>query len=259
MKIIYLLIIITLTLSACHSREEKVNKSTLLGNDYRLFQGTPLWELAKAAQDQNSEKIADIIKNTGLNIDYQEARFGKTVLMLTVINNDYTSSKILLQMGASPNKHDNYNGSSAIIKAAGNQDGDYLKLMLVHGGNPNDVETGIRRKGNTLRNTPLLAACTQSLSNVKLLVKAGANINYTNEFGTTPLNYSLMLEKFDIALYLLQNGADFGKPILIRKQIENNKYLPNKRVYIVDFLDEMKQKGIDGERINEISKFIKQH
>lgn len=34
------------------NRDKPVDKSELSGRDYRLFQNTPAWELAKAVQDE---------------------------------------------------------------------------------------------------------------------------------------------------------------------------------------------------------------
>jgi uncharacterized lipoprotein NlpE involved in copper resistance len=46
---------------SCNNRENIVDKENLLGNDYRLFQNTPAWELAKAVQDEDILKIKEEI------------------------------------------------------------------------------------------------------------------------------------------------------------------------------------------------------
>ena len=70
----HIIFCIVLPLVSCN-RETKVDKTKLLGKDYRLFQDTPAWVLAKAVEDDNLEKIKKevidnkvdiIIKNLGL-------------------------------------------------------------------------------------------------------------------------------------------------------------------------------------------------
>ena len=205
-----------------------------------------------------------------MNIDFQEPRFGQTLLILAVTNQQYNSCKTLLELGADPNKYDNYDGSNAMIEAAqiSNITGDntrFLKLLLQFKGNPNFVEVGPRREGNSTRNSVLISAVEinevqSSLPMVKMLVEAGADINYKNEFGQTALNQAIILDVYDVALYLLQKGADYNQVVVDRSQFSKD----GKKMYLVDILREftpelnskkhreklaivefLKQKGID--------------
>lgn len=268
--IIYLLFLIT----SCTSREQKVDKSKLLGNDYRLFQDTPAWTLAKAVEDEDKTLIKKIVNEKQVAIDFKEKRFGQTLLMLAVTNQQYNSCKTLLQLGADPNKYDSYDGSNAMIEAAqiSNITGDntkFLKLLLQFKGNPNFVEVGPRREGNSTRNSVLISAVQinevqSSLPMVKMLVEAGANINYKNEFGQTAFNQAIILDVYDVALYLLQKGADYNEVIVDRSEISKD----GKKMYLVDILREftpelnskkhkeklaiiefLKQKGIDYKKV----------
>lgn len=240
----YQLILLALLVS-CGDRNAPVDKSKLFGNDYRLFQGTPVWDLAKAVQDGNASEIKEIVKDKKLNIDFSEPRFGSTLLMLAVMNQSYVSCKTLLDLGASPNKKDRYNGTSAMIYAAGveNYKDDntaFLKLMLAHGGNPNDEEVGNRQEGNTTRDNPLLVACRdvdQSVSpmgKVRVLVEAGANINYKNEFDAYPLKEALINKHYDVTLYLLQEGVDYLPMLFDRGKFSEG----GKKIHIADLLRE---------------------
>jgi uncharacterized protein len=253
---------------SCNNRDTIVDKSKLLGNDYRLFQGTPVWNLAKAVQDEDTDKIKKIVNEEKVNIDYQEAKFGETLLMVTMRNKQYNSCKTLLELGADPNKHDTCNGSTAMIEAAGVQRyrGDntqFLKLMLAHGGNPNEEETGKRREGNTTRENPLLVACSdvdQSVSplgKVKVLVKAGANVNYKNEFNNFPFREALILDHYDVVLYLLQNGANYNEMLFDRAAFEAG----GKKVYIADLLREclLPLDSKEYQQKMQIVDFLKQH
>jgi hypothetical protein len=237
-----------------------------------LFQGTPAWQLAKAVWDEDVEEIKALVGKGEVAVDYPEPRFGKSLLLLAVMNEQYNACKALLELGADPNKHDRLHGTSPIIQAAGitsdplGDNTKFLKLLLKHGGNPNDEEVGERIKGNTLRNTPLLNAIghvygrTSPIEKVKLLVEAGADVNYNNEFGSTPLSTAVIFDYYDIVLYLLREGADYNVPILNREG--KDFYLPDmlreavlplnseeykQKMKVVEFLD---QKGINYRKIS---------
>ena len=274
MKIQHLIISFLFLITSCTSREQKVDKSKLLGNDYRLFQDTPAWELAKAIEDENTTLIKKIVNEKQVDINLQEPRFGQTLLMIAVTNQQYNSCKTLLEFGADPNKYDNYDGSNAMIEAVqiSNITGDntnFLKLLLQFKGNPNFVEIGPRREGNSTRNSVLISSVQinevqSSLPMVKMLVEAGADINYKNEFGQTALNQAIILDVFDVAFYLLQKGADYNNVIVDRSGISKD----GKKMYLIEILREftpelnskkhkeklaiiefLKQKGIDYKKV----------
>lgn len=264
-----------LLITSCNNRDTLVDKSTLLGKDYRLFQGTPAWNLAKAVQDEEVEEIRRIVNEEKVNVDYQENKYGKTLLMLTVMNRNYNSCQTLLELGSNPNLHDSNDGTSPMIYAAGIEDyvddnTKFLKLLLKHGGNPNDEETGKRREGNTTRKNPLLYACSDvnqfvsPIEKVKVLVEAGANVNYKNEFNHFPLREALIYKHYDVVLYLLQKGADYSQVLFDRAKFSKG----GKKIYIGDLLKEhllpldskeylqkmevvefLKQKGVDYRKI----------
>jgi uncharacterized protein len=234
-----LAILVFVSGTSCHS-----SKENLLGNDYALFKETPVWELAQAVEEEDLEEIKKLVQEEKLDVNYPEPKYGNTLLMLTVLNQQYASCKTVLELGADPNQHNSYSGSSAIINAAEIQnyptDTTFLKLLLSHGGNPNDEEVGPRKESNTTRLTPLLAACSGVMQNanpiekVKLLVGAGANVNYKNEFSGFALKEALLHENYDVALYLLEKGADYNEMLFDRGAFSEG----GKKIYIADFLRE---------------------
>lgn len=233
MKKILVFILVIFLFINCNNRETQIDNKDLLGNDYRLFQNTPAWELAKAVEDDDMSKIQKIIAQKKVNIDYQEPKFGNTLLMLSIMNNQYNSVKTLVELGANPNLNDFYRGGSAIIDAADNNDPKYLELLLKHKGNPNAIENAPFKKDDEVRQTALLKAISfldsVSFKKVKLLVEAGANVNYYN-YGHTdlPLAEAFTAEKLDVVLYLLQNGAD--SDLMMYEMIDGHK------VYILEAL-----------------------
>lgn len=217
----------------------------LIGNDYRLFQNTIAWDLAKAVEDNNLEEIEKIYNREKSILNFQEPIYGQTLLMMSINNCHYSSFKKLLELGADPNIHDFNNGASAIIYASEmryykGDNSSFLKLLLKYHANPNDEEIGERKVGNDTRKTPLIAACTVAgidsidLRKVQILADAGADINKMNDYQVCPLNYSLLTGKYDVAYYLLKKGANYEIPIFQRADSEPGY----KTVCILDFLRE---------------------
>jgi len=225
----------------CTNRDTIVDKSQMLGYDYRLFQGTPAWDLAKAVEDEDIELIGRIVSKNKALLNATEPRFGQTLLQLAVMTLKYESTKALVSLGANPNTQDKCDGSSPLMEAAhilllANKLDDYgsnpkfLKLLLEHGGDPNTEENGPRRQGNATRHTPLMIACgTGYLDYVKLLVEAGAKVNYKNEYDETAIGSAVMFSRNpEMVIYLIQKGADYKRPIM--------KRMDGKELYITDLM-----------------------
>ena len=214
-------IILLFCLTSCYNQEKPVDKSKLMGNDYRLFQSTPAWTLAKAVEAGDVKKIKEELHQKKVSIDYQESRFGQTLLMLAIFNNEFDTAKTLLELGANANLHATFKGETSVIVAAGNADPKYLKLVLEYKGDPNSIEnvfSGPKKRINSERNSVLTACISSRKSNVlekvKLLVAAGADIHFTKKgIIQTAFGQALMSEKMDVALYLIEKGADYTKPI----------------------------------------------
>lgn len=71
----------------------------------------------------------------------------------------------------------------------------------------------------TIITSPLIMACSSEFYNItfaKTLVEYGADVNYQNEFGQSALSESVMVDEYKVAYYLLQNGADYNRPIYYR-------------------------------------------
>ncbi|WCT13674.1 ankyrin repeat domain-containing protein [Mucilaginibacter jinjuensis] len=236
MKTILIPIIMSLLLISCTgtNHDNNVDKSNLTGEDYRLFQGTPASELAMFVKDENVKGIEQIVKKDPRLINYQEPKYGNTLLKMTIMNQQWKPFKALIDNKADVSIHNTFSGASALIEACSSKHYDikYAELLLKSGANVNDVETGKRKAGNSTRLTPLMAAVkTGSVELVELLVKNGANINYVNEFKQSALSTAILTAKYNVALSLLEGGADYKAPIFYREE-------ESKDMYLVDVLRE---------------------
>lgn len=211
------------------SRERQVNKENLLANDYRLFQNTVAWDLAKAVEDEDLDMIDSIVTVDCSLVNYQESVYGGTLLMLAIRNQQLSSFERLLINNADVGVHDSYNGSSAIIiacKYGGELSIEFVSKLIAHGADINDVEVGERQVGNSTRFTPLIAASVLGkLDLVKLLVEKGADINYRNEFEQTALGKAMLTDSYSVANYLLEHGADYTLPVFYRPDVDKQMFL----------------------------------
>ncbi|MFI5162668.1 MAG: ankyrin repeat domain-containing protein [Sphingobacteriales bacterium] len=234
MKIMLKLFAIMLMMSSCTNSD---TTSNLLGSDYRVFKNTPVWELAKSVEIEDTVSIKDFLKSHKQFVDYREPTFGQTLLSVAVYNRSYASVNTLLKFGADPNKQSVKSKQSALMVAASLGpkgqfvDARFLKLLLKYGGNPNDMQDGdSMQKGRKNYMTPLEFACLSSnLEYVRILVDAGANINLVSKTGFSPLFASVVSKSPDIVLYLLKHGADYKRPMLTNIQGEKK--------YILDVID----------------------
>jgi ankyrin repeat protein len=270
-RIIAYVLAVVLLGTGCTSRDSSVDKSKLLGGDYRLFQETPAWTLAKAVEDGDTAKIRQEIQIKKDMIGFREPRFGRTLLMLAVLNMNYPSVKTLLELGADPNLQDFGYGDSPLMAAVAlespetGSDPGFLKILLEYGGDPNAMQNGLKK---TRRSPLMIASENGDLGYMKILVDAGAKADTANEYGSRPLGFAVtaagLYRRPGIVLYLINKGADFKK-VLYKTSEGREKYITDDmrfwhfelgspeykiKMQIVDFL---KKNGMDY-RATEIPK-----
>jgi len=129
----------------------------------------------------------------------------------------------ILEAGANPNVHITNNfgvylghdthilaGRSVMELAALTSVPGYFEAVMKHGGDPNLVSKAYER------NTPLHSIASQwsslgridRIEHAKLLLDAGADINAESWYGT-PMTTALIKGQPDLALFLLEAGADW--------------------------------------------------
>lgn len=217
MKRILLLFSLLLLAISCDKidRDKKVNKDKLLGADYRLFQDTPAWELAKAIQDDDIDKIDEEIQKNPKIINYQESKYGKTLLHLSSYNDNYKSFKELLRLGANPNIADSSHCTTPLIQVAQSFDDKlkYAEELIKYKADVNYVECSEGKEAQKTKRTALITASSYGhLNIVKLLINNGAKINYDDgSQAGSALGSAALAGNYDVILYLLQHGADCDK------------------------------------------------
>ncbi len=131
---------------------------------------------------------------------------GNTPLLCACDDDSEGVFRHLLELGANPNVMTS-EARTAVNCAATKESTSWLRAALEHGGSPNLLEAEI--PGRPKRSPLLWAINDERFENVRLLIDAGANVSAVNEFGDTPLHYAVDRRRYDIAMYLLEQGADY--------------------------------------------------
>jgi hypothetical protein len=184
------------------------NRGQSIGYDIELFKESVAWEAAKAVYKQDTEAIRNLCGKNPDIIKFKDSNLNFTLLQWAVFNRRYYSAKTLLEMGASPDEED-ITGSTPLVEASSIEEtSEYLKLMLKFGGNVNKI---VRRQQISW-NTPLAAAVTAGLKNVKILVNAGANVHDTesNHFSNACFSGHIKIVEY----LIIDCKVDFRRPVM---------------------------------------------
>lgn len=245
----------------CNAMSDSQQKPT--GRDVRIFEDTLVWTVALAIRDNETTKVKRLLQGEPDSIlNFREKYYGQSLLNWAVYRDNLNSVEILAGLGADPNLKSN-DSTSAIIHAASKNETGYLKVLLEHGGDPNAVADV---SGPQDLRTPLMAASVKSLENVKLLIQAGADPNFTyrskrgnigGENIQSALIYAFRGNKIDIVRYLIIDvGVDFdyvfnttieGKPLTILTYLRQLTFPLESKEYEMkmEVVQYLKTKGLD--------------
>jgi len=188
-------LLLILLLSGCaqaNNGAEDVSKMRI--RDFKIWQGTPVQDLATAVNTQNVKQIEKLTKDHPEWLNYQDVKFGATLLVWAVGMEKYEATKALLECGANPNIICTWTGGTALYNAAGysfidtqaKKDAKYVKLLLEHGADPNIGFIGNdHNNSDEIGTTPLMQSIGCGIEKTKALIEGGADINYRTSSGTT--------------------------------------------------------------------------
>lgn len=184
------------------------------GFDFNNFKNTPVYDLAKAVESDDTVKISKILLIDKKNIDFKDPKFGLSLLTLALINNKNNSVKKLLSSGANPNLISPVDNTTPFLSVCEtyydlNNGPAILSLLIQYGADVNSVQvTEVKNSAGQpyiYRMTALEFLCSSgTLEAVKILVDNGADLNVYPKNGfeslITQANFNSQL---DILKYFL--------------------------------------------------------
>lgn len=184
-------------------------------NERRLF---------KAAENGNIPLMKELLaKGADVNSFDSGTPVPLTPLMAATNWNYLEAVELLLKSGANPNLSSNNDGNTALHTAAG-RDTRIVAALLSHGANPNarTVKFGYTPLGNAaMCNITLFTELKRRggyrgpfpdcAETIRLLVRAGADVNNYRFSGDTPLILAVKTNSVEALKALIEAGADTNK------------------------------------------------
>ncbi len=177
-------------------------QSTLDNDDFaylrETFPDSDAYNLALAAANGSVSRIQQLVSE-GVPVD-PLSEFSSTPLMVAIEFGRPESVAALLELGADPNHTSRSMFRSPLRMAMSAEDPSVLRMLLEHGGDPD--------RGKDRRD-PLIIRAASRQNFLEVLVTAGADVNARGLNYDTALITAARRQRYQIVLYLLQNGADF--------------------------------------------------
>jgi len=184
-------------------------------NEANQFGATPM---SQAAQRGDTEVLRLLLKG-GADPDSPNAE-GETALMLVARTGNVEAAKLLVKAGAKVDAREKWGGQTALIWAAA-QNQPQMIAFLVSKGAAVDARSVVRDwpRRMTAEERPkdmnrggmsglMFAAREGHVDAARVLLKAGADPDFTDPDGSTALIVALMNGHWDTAKLLIDSGAD---------------------------------------------------
>jgi predicted regulator of amino acid metabolism with ACT domain len=216
-----LILLLLLLIIGCKKRF----KEGLTVQDIEIFRNTVAWDLVQSVDRNDVSKIQKILKKNPKLANFQDPVFGTTALMRAVSLEKYQPIQILLENGADPNIISK-TGTTALFRAISfswddtqaTEDPKYVKILLDYKADPNINYCSPRIEGQTdpleCGTSPLIHSVSRGLEKTKLLVNAGADINYKTKSGNTAAYEALLMKDVGTAHFLIvEHKAKIAEPV----------------------------------------------
>ena len=179
------------------------------------YGASPLGEAVKLGDVELTRELLDARADP--NSPNQD---GQTALMLASSIGSLEIAKLLIAKGANVNAVENFRGQNALMWAAGSNHPEVVDLLLAHRADvkvrakyddwPRQMTSEPRAQFRQTGGLTALLYATRSgcYRCAVAIVKAGAEIDRPNPDGITPLINALDNKNFDIAMFLLDKGAN---------------------------------------------------
>ena len=185
---------------------ERAMSPTGQGHPREYFEDPQIVSLVVAVETGNVAEIDGLVSR-GVDLNAGGTN-GITPLEWAFKARQKNSFKALLEKGADPNQQNEQGVSAVSLAARVKDDSEWLAMVLKHEADPNlvnptdDILAGHR--------TPIFdAILSYNKKNLELLINAGADLDFQDDLGETPMIYAAGFNSFDTVYFLLEAGADF--------------------------------------------------
>jgi ankyrin repeat protein len=171
----------------------------------RLNAITPLWLAAQSGE----ALLVRLLLDNKAEPDAATAT-GVTPLMIASASGNPVAVGLLIERGADPNAKEKTYGQTPLIFAAAYNRPDAIAVLLEHGANVAAATKARLPAGEPMGGlTALHYAVRQgNVEAVDALLDKGADVNGVSADNTTPLMLATINGRFDLAMRLLERGAD---------------------------------------------------
>jgi ankyrin repeat protein len=226
--------------------------------DFKLFNNSSLQLLSKLVEIEDTGRINELLKNKSINVDYQEPKFGHSLLMLAVANNKSKSVEVLLKNNANPNLTSKNNEDNSISIAAENYsnvcDTIILHLLTRYKGDLSFIQNINRIEDNgmhsiTNRTILMIAVRNDCFAISKFIIDKGVDLNkYTYYEGYGAITESIIQNNLKITKYLIINKNAIIPRYIFKRHINSN--YKGDLVKYLTITDLLKEQNYDKETEN---------
>ncbi len=164
--------------------------------------------VVKSLQNKNINYSTDRINKIGMDINTPDVN-GRTLLIASIMAEDFKVTKKLLKLGGNPNfVPETYSGKTALALAASYKDNSFLKLLLSRGADINFQNTN--QSGRSKPYPIFNAIASRRTENIEFMMENGARTNVLNAFGYSPLMDAAATAQWEVVYLLLKYGADYS-------------------------------------------------
>ncbi len=159
----------------------------LPGYRFSNFKETPVWELAKAIQNDDIDEVKELCASKKFNLNFEDPKFGMTVFSLAIANNKRNAFKALIESGLDVNFIFGDGSSNYLLESIWqieNCDSFFLDELLILNCSLKKISYYTEKVNHLVEITPLIESVTIKddegdfcIEVSKKLINNGADIN----------------------------------------------------------------------------------
>ncbi|MGU3305568.1 ankyrin repeat domain-containing protein [Pseudomonas sp. M5A4_2d] len=206
----------------------------------QVYEDPKVISLINAAMEGKAD---DVKKLAASGVDVNAVgRDGSLPLFWALKSRNSVGVESLLKAGADTEKMTpQFDPFSPMALVSEGDNSGLSSLLLRYGGDAKGV------KATSIDGNPLYLAATEGrLENVKLLVEAGADINFHDEYGSSAAGGAATTGNFEVVFWLLERGYNYdlqnlAKTVNVIKAYPN----PDGAQWKAKVIDKLKAKGVN--------------